>query len=42
MRHAIAAQPLKLRQAQLDGVIAKDIGHRLVTALLLPFQEVVP
>ena len=42
MRHAIAAQALQLRQAQLQGVVAKDIGHRLVKALLLPFQEIVP
>ena len=42
VRHAVIAQTLKRRQAQLKRVIAKDIGHRFIKALLLPLEEIVP
>lgn len=41
VRHAVGTQPLEHGHAQLQAVIAENIGHRLVAALLLPFQQVV-
>ena len=41
-RHAIGAQAVALRQADLHGVVAKDVGHHLVEASLFPLEDVPP
>ena len=40
VRHAVAAQPVELRQPQLQAVVAEHIGHGGIEALLLPGQQV--
>ncbi len=37
--HAVTAQSLQSGPAQLQAVVPKNIGHRLIAALLLPLQR---
>ena len=40
MRHAIGAQGIERRQAELQSVKSEQIGHRLVEMTLFPREQV--
>ena len=40
MLDTIGTQTLQPRQTQLQGVVAKTIGHQFIVALLFPRQQV--
>ena len=42
VRHAVAAQRIGLRQAELQRVEAEQVGHGLVQVLLFPVEQVAP
>ena len=42
MRHAVGAQRIELRQAELQRVEAEQVGHGRVEMALFPFEQVLP